>query len=105
MKCPSESVTCLYEEKSNAANLTIVGEAQCLNPDNDVVLRERTTKSNLKGENILNRYKFYGPGVFNKERINYKDRTFKRTIFLKDTYKRKRCVGKCPELEDTYIDI
>lgn len=72
VKCPSGSVACFFEEKSVIHNSKVVGQSLCLNKNFEMVLRGGSETINPKRNAILNRYTFIGPGIYNKQRINYK---------------------------------
>lgn len=68
---------CLFEEKSVANHSKVIGQSLCFDANHEMVLRGRTVGANPKGEVIINRYKFIGPGIYNKQRINYKVKGFR----------------------------
>lgn len=65
---------CVYQEKSK--NSTIFGDASCIDRSRRVLLRGGTQTANPRMDVILNQYRFFGPGVYNKERVNYSRKQF-----------------------------
>lgn len=81
---------CLYKEKSVETNASVIGKASCVSIRRRVLLSGWTQSPNPKGEVVLNQYRYYGPGVYNKERVNYsRKRFFKRLRITKLSVERQ----------------
>lgn len=78
LQCPPGSVLCEFEEVAIAGS-DVRRESSCYGLDGKVLLRAVSQAPNSRGEVILNNYRFYGPGVYDKERVNYsRKRLFKK---------------------------
>lgn len=73
---------CLYEEKSIVANSSVIGKASCLDRTNKELLTGVFQSPNPKGDIVLNKYQFFGPGVYNKDRVNYSKKNFFKEMKL-----------------------
>ena len=51
-----------------------------MDKDGKVLFKREKSTPNFKGDQIFNQYKYYGPGVYTKERVKYDNKNFMKKI-------------------------